>query len=63
MYINITAINEALTKIGGTRISDDYYFSSSEYNRTYGCSVNFNGGRVGNLSKSSNYRVRFVRDI
>jgi len=65
MYLNMTAINNALTKIGGQTIPYYTYWSSSEYSSNSGWSVGFNTGRVEQRygNKSSNYRVRFVRDI
>jgi len=65
MYLNMTDINAALTKIGGVNISNNYYWSSSEYSSSYGWRVYFYNGRVGDLGyrKDNYYRVRFVRDI
>jgi len=63
IYLNKTAINEALTAIGGTTFSGNDYWSSSEYNSDYGWYVNFVNGLVYYYGKYSNYRVRFVRDI
>jgi hypothetical protein len=64
MYLNMTEINAALAKIGGTAFGSNLYWSSSEYAANYAWSVNFGNGNVYNYgSKDSNYRVRFVRDI
>lgn len=63
MYLNMTAINNALTKIGGQTISSNYYWSSSEYSSYNGWRVDFTSGRVGYRNKNSYYRVRFVRDF
>lgn len=63
MYLNMTAINNALTKIGGQTIASYYYWSSSEYSSYYGWFVDFNYGYVNNYNKFNIYRVRFVRDF
>ena len=63
MYLNKTAINNALTKIGGQTIASDTYWSSSEYDSDNGWRVLFDKGFVLYNVKSSNCRVRFVRDI
>jgi len=64
IYLNKTAINEALTAIGGATFSDDYYWSSSEVSSDNGWSVYFDSGRVDYGGYKSSYNlVRFVRDI
>ena len=63
MYLNMTAINAALTKIGGQTISSGSYWSSSEYSSYDGWRVGFGGGYVVCFNKSYNSRVRFVRDF
>ena len=65
MYLAKTDINAALAKIGGTAFNESYsfYWSSSEYDANYAWYVNFGGGYVDAYDKSSNYRVRFIRDI
>jgi len=63
IYLNKTAINEALTAIGGTTFSDDYFWSSSEFSNYIGWYVYFSNGCVADNYKSNNSRVRFVRDI
>lgn len=63
MYLNMTAINNALTKIGGQTIASDNYWSSSEYSSSYGWYVNFFNGSVNDSYKNFSYRVRFVRDF
>jgi len=63
IYLNKTAINEALTAIGGTTFSDDYYWSSSEYSRYTGWNVSFNNGYVYDGYKHRYCWVRFVRDF
>ena len=65
MYLNMTEINAALAKIGGTALAAERYWSSSEYSSASAWSVYFNDGYVnyyGNI-KDFNYRVRFVRDL
>lgn len=63
IYLNMTAINNALTMIGGQTIASSYYWSSSEYSSNNGWYVNFNIGVVSNFNKVNSGRVRFVRDI
>ena len=63
IYLNMTAINAALTKIGGRTISSGYYWSSSEYSSYYGWYVDFSNGFVYFYNKRYTSRVRFVRDV
>lgn len=64
MYLNITEINAALAKIGGTALAAEYYWSSSESSSGGAWRVSFGSGGVGGSDKGSYYtRVRFVRDI
>ena len=65
MYLNMTEINAALAKIGGTALAADYYWSSSEFSSYFAWRVRFNGGSVDSNSKDYSYsfRVRFIRDI
>jgi len=64
MYLNVTDINAALTKIGGTTLNTSYYYwSSSEYSSASGWYVYFYYGGVFDNGKYDNGRVRFVRDF
>jgi len=67
MYLNMTAIDNALTKIGGQTISSGNYWnywSSSECSSNNGWYVYFTNGTVNsNYKYTRYYRVRFVRDI
>lgn len=63
MYLNMTEINAALAKIGGTALAAELYWSSSEGSSDVAWSVRSNNGYVSYSSKNSLYRVRFVRDI
>ena len=63
IYLNKTAINEALTAIGGTTISDIKYWSSTEENSSYGWYVSFSDGSVDEAGKYNYFGVRFVRDF
>ena len=64
IYLNITEINVALAKIGGTALSSNLYWSSSEYDSRFAWSVDFRNGIVGFDSNKYNYvYVRFVRDL
>ena len=65
MYLNMTEINAALAKIGGTALAAEYYWSSSEYSSNYAWYLNFSNGYVyyrGSKDYGSG-QVRFVRDI
>jgi hypothetical protein len=64
MYLNMTEINAALVKIGGTALQEFYYWSSSESSSNKSWPVAFRDGNVGTYLKNNTYaRVRFVRDI
>ena len=63
MWLNMAEINTALTAIGGTTISSNLYWSSSEYSSYTGWYVNFYNGGVNYDGKRNSYRVRFVRDF
>ena len=64
MYLNMTEINAALAKIGGTALAAENYWSSSERSSNDACYVSFDSGGVRYYSKVSyGHRVRFVRDI
>ena len=64
IYLNRTEINAALTKIGGTALTYDYYWSSSECTSGVAWYVRFFNGSVDRRTKNSNgSRVRFIRDI
>ena len=64
IYINVTEINAALTKIGGTTFSaSNTFWSSSEYSSDRGWYVSFFSGRVRWNGKNNFTRVRFVRDF
>lgn len=61
--LNKTEINAALTKIGGTALSEYYYWSSSEYDSSIAWYVSLSHNYVGNNRKNNGYCVRFIRDI
>ena len=63
MYLNMTEINAALAKIGGTALAAEGYWSSSENSSGGAWRVYFSSGRVDNYGKNDDSRVRFVRDI
>lgn len=64
MYLNMTEINAALAKIGGTALAAADYWSSSESSSNFAWRVYFRNGHVNNYGKGDYcYRVRFVRDI
>lgn len=54
-------LNEALEKVGGDKITDDWYWTSTELSATYAWYLNLNLGYIGNLTKASySGRVRPV---
>ena len=64
MYLNMTKINAALAKIGGTALAAEGYWSSSEVSSDYAWYMYFDFGRVDDYGdKDINYLVRFIRDI
>ena len=63
MYLNMTEINAAIAKIGGTALAAEGYWSSSEVSSGCAWGVAFYDGYVIDISKSYDLRVRFVRDI
>lgn len=63
MYLNMTEINAALTKIGGTALAAEYYWSSSEGSSDAAWFVGFLDGYVNGYYRDYENRVRFVRDI
>ena len=65
MYLNMTEIDAALTKIGGTALAAKDYWSSSELSSDYASGVYFGSGYVYvyNDLKGNTKWVRFVRDI
>lgn len=64
IYVNINEINEALTNIGGTVISNYNHWSSSEYNSTRGWMLQTTNGKITNNSKSDvGCYLRCIRDI
>lgn len=66
MYLNMTEINAALTKIGGVALASDgssRYWASSENGSDGGWYVHFCSGSVDSRREDNGSRVRFVRDI
>ena len=63
IYLNKTAINEALTAIGGTTFSGGGHWSSSEYDSYSARKLDFSFGTLTYSQKNYGGRVRFVRDI
>lgn len=54
------AINEALDYVGGATLSDNWYWSSTEYHPNFAWTVNFSHGSTSNLIKCYGYAVRAV---
>ncbi|MGM9796073.1 MAG: fimbrillin family protein [Parabacteroides sp.] len=63
IYENKTDINTALSAIGGTQLTADHYWSSSECSANSGWRVNLNNGNVNGPGESNGDRVRLVRDL
>lgn len=64
MYLNMTEINAALEKIGGTVLVPGNYWSSSQFSSNNAWIVRFNEGLVDyGLKNYSSGRVRFVRNL
>ena len=64
MYLNMTEINAALARIGGTALDAEIYWSSSEKSASDAWHVAFYSGEVrADYGKSGGTYVRFVRDI
>lgn len=64
IYLSITDINTALTKIGGTPFIENNYQTSSSCGSQLVWCVAFNDGSIhNNYTKFSKAAVRFIRDI
>ena len=64
IWLNLTAINNALTAIGGTTFTAYIYWSSSEYSSNIGWYVSLSNGIVYYYNgKFNDYRLRLVRDL
>jgi hypothetical protein len=63
IYSNRTAINQALTAIGGNSFASNYYWSSSESSSYMAWRVGFRRDEVLYYDKNNNSYVRFVRDL
>ena len=63
IWLNLTAINNALAIIGGTPFTEWKYQSSSENSSVLCWLVSLSNGLVNLDSKSTFYRVRLVRDL
>lgn len=64
IWLNKTAIDDALTAIGGTPLNSAYYYwTSTEYSKYNSWSISLSDGRVWySLDKSMSNRVRLIRD-
>lgn len=63
VYLQKTRINAALTKIGGTPLADDYYWSSSENSTNYGWCTDFSQNKDASSYKYNGRRIRLIRDF
>ena len=58
-YDNKSSIDSALSKIGGTAMSTNYYhWTSTQYSSNHAWILNWNNGLVGGYNKTSSYYVR-----
>lgn len=62
IFINKKAINEALDYIGGDRLQDKWYWTSTEFSAAYAWGLSLSGGSTGNWTTkaSGTFRVRAV---
>ena len=60
MYLNKAAINAALTACGGTTLTNDVHWSSTEYSGTYAWYLYFYSGYQSYSTKYSSYYLRPV---
>ena len=60
MYLNKAAINACLTACGGTKLTDDYNWSSTEYSSNSAWFLSFASGNQPINSKYTSYCVRAV---
>lgn len=58
ILMNIKEINQALENVGGTPLSDNCYWSSTEYSSYYSWGVGFGSGYAWSGSKCNSYTVR-----
>ena len=63
IWIHKTDLDNALTAIGGTKLAESSYWSSSEWSTTASWSVSMYSGKVGYNWKSDHCRIRLVRDF
>lgn len=60
IYNGKAAINATMAKIGGTALTESYYWSSSEYGSNHAWLQALSDGKMGNYYKYSTYYVRPV---
>jgi hypothetical protein len=60
IYANKKAINAALSLIGGTRLTESWYWSCTEYSSYYAWGLTLSYGNVTTGYKDGQYRVRPV---
>ena len=63
VYNNKAKLNTTLSSVGGTQLGTGDYWSSTEYNRNFACSINFSDGSGGGNGKDHSYSVRAVRAL
>lgn len=62
IYLNRVEIDKTLLKIGGTLLSDNQYWSSSEYNAKEAWGINMQYGGVWHEKKNRGFSIRLIRD-
>lgn len=63
MLLKQNELNALLSKVGGTQLSSDWYWSSSEYSYDYAWVVAFQHGLVAHADKRYSLRLRLLRAI
>jgi hypothetical protein len=61
LYVNLTAINAGISESGGEPISNNFYWSSTEFDSNNAWYQDFGFGSQSNFSKNYTYYVRAVR--
>ena len=60
IYTNLSKIQSSISSAGGTQITPEYYWSSTEYSSMYAWDLNFGSGSRGNGIK---YYSDYVRPV
>ena len=63
MYNNKSSLNSLLSTNGGTKLTENWYWSSTNYHGTYYYVVYMSNGRVSDSSYYYNYNILYVRPV